>query len=159
MGFTKSLAPVIALLATLPAVYPLAMPSARRPPVREAATEAAERPLRAHMEGLKTHMKGTAMALQSPEGRDKALEHIAELQRIVLLAKLEAPSNLGEVAEKERAEHAKDFRRDLTLVLRELAEMEIHVLDGEMEKAFARVVDPLFPMREAAHEKYQLRDG
>jgi hypothetical protein len=111
------------------------------------------------MEGLKTHLKGAAMALQNPDDRDAALVHIAELQRLVLLSKLEAPSNLNEVPEEERAEHRASFRRDLALVLREFVEMEIHVLDGETEKAFARVIDPLYPMRETAHEKYQPGDG
>lgn len=126
--------------------------SATRPP----AVPEQEQPsaLLEAMEGLKTHLKGTAMALQR-SSRDEALENIAGMQRFVLLAKLEAPADLGEIAEEKREAHRTAFRKDLVLLLKELADMELDVLEGRYKKAFARVVDPLYPLREAAHEKYQ----
>ena len=121
---------------------------------QEPATPAAPTLLE-HMGGMKTHMKGAAMALQDPAKKSEALHHIAELQRLALLSKLEAPSNLEEIPEGERDAHTTSFRRDLVLVLREFVEMELSVLDGKPQEAFARVVKPLYPMREAAHDKYQ----
>ena len=111
-------------------------------------------PLRESMEGMKTELKGIATALQAREG-SRALEHIAAMQALVLRAKLESPPNLDQVAEAERAAHRVRFRKDLILVLRELATMEEHVLDGDLDRAFASVVDPLHPLRERAHAAFQ----
>jgi len=123
-------------------------------PMPASAAAATDTDLLTAMEGLKTHMKATAMALQG-NSTEEALEHIAEMQRLVLLAKLESPPNLEELAKKERAAHQMAFRKDLIGVLKEFADMEIDVLEGRFEAAFARVVDPLHPTREAAHAKYQ----
>lgn len=119
-------------------------------------TPTQEAALHGHMEGMKTHLKQTAVALGSKD-RAQALEHIAELERLVLLAKLEEPSNLSEIGAAEQPDHITSFRRDLALVLGVLVEMEVDVLDGRFDDARARVVDPLFPMRETAHEKYQAK--
>ena len=124
-------------------------------PLRQEPETPSESPVLEAMEGMKTHLKGTAMALQDPAKGAEALEHIAELQRLVLLAKLGSPANLDELPADERDAHRTAFRRDLTLVLEQLVHMELSVLDGKPDEAFARIVKPLYPMREAAHEKYQ----
>ena len=107
-----------------------------------------------HMKGLKKNLKGVAMSLQKSDSK-QVLHHIAEMQRLVLLAKLEAPANLEEKPEDERESHSTEFRKDMIGLLQELAGMEIEVLDGELEKAFGRVTGSLYRLREAAHEKYQ----
>jgi hypothetical protein len=114
--------------------------------------------LRVTMETMKTHLKGLAMALQRPDGRDAALGEVAELQRLVLAAKLESPPKLDDLPEADRAAHASGFRRELAAVLRELAELEIDLLEGRSEAAQARVRKSLFEMRERAHERYQRDD-
>ncbi len=129
----------------------LALPiaNARRVPPSEG-------PLLELMEGLKEHLKGVAMGLQASDDA-ATLEHIAEMQRLVLLTKREDPSNLGEQPESKRDSHRAAFRRDLALVLGELAAMEVEVLDGERQEAFGRVTGALFRMREEAHERYQTK--
>ena len=107
-----------------------------------------------HMEGLKTNLKGVAMALQGPDA-ETALRHLAEMQRIVLLAKLESPPNLDEQPESERHAHRQEFRKSLVRVLQELAGMELEILDGDYEAAFARVTGPLYTLRESSHDKFQ----
>jgi len=107
-----------------------------------------------HMEGLKTNLKGVAMALQGSDA-ETALRHLAEMQRIVLLAKLESPPNLDEQPEREREAHRAEFRKSLVRVLQELAGMELEILDGEYDKAFARVTGSLYTLRESSHDKFQ----
>ncbi len=119
------------------------------------AGSAPESELEELMYVLKRHLKGASTALQDPTQEAAALEHIAELQKAALAAKLLAPANLDELPEDERDQHTREFRRDMAKVLGVLVAMEIDVLEGHGDKAMARVVDPLFPMREAAHEKYQ----
>jgi len=108
-----------------------------------------------HMEGLKKNLKGAAMALQASDD-ESTLRHIAEMQRLVLLAKLESPPNLEQQAVDERDAHRVGFRRSLALLLQDLAGMEVEILDGEREKAFGRVTTSLFRLREESHAKYQL---
>jgi hypothetical protein len=106
------------------------------------------------MEALKTNLKAAAMALERTDTTG-ALKHIAEMQRLVLLAKLEVPANLEAKPDKQRDAYRAEFRKDLVRLMQELLGMELEVLDGDWEKAFGRVAGPLFRMREAAHEKYQ----
>ena len=126
-------------------------------PLQDSGGKPAQTPLLQAMEGIKTHMKGTAMALQGG-ARDEALKHIAEIQRLVLLAKLEAPANLTEVPEEKRAAHRTAFRKDIVVLLKEFADMEVDVLEGRFEEAFGRVIDPLYPYREASHDKYKKKE-
>ena len=107
-----------------------------------------------HMEGLKANLKGIAMALQGSDA-ETALRHLGEMQRIVLLAKLESPPNLDEQPEREREAHTVKFRKGLVHVLQELAGMELELLDGEYEKAFARVTGSLYTLRESSHDKFK----
>ena len=148
---SKQLArPLVFLLAlTLPLL------AAARPASAPKAPPAGE--LLAHMEGLKEHLKGVAMGLQA-EDEAAVLEHVAEMQRLVLLAKLTTPPNLDQQPEKKRAAHRTAFRRDLALLLEDLVGLELDVLDGKPRKAFKRVTGSLFKLREAAHERYQRAD-
>lgn len=129
--------------------------AASPPPSQSEAPVLAGGALLEHMEGMKEHLKGIAMGLQANDS-PATLEHVAELQRIVLLAKLETPPNLDEQPESQRAEHRKQFRTDLARLLQELAGMEIDVLADDHEAAFARVAGALLSMRKDAHAKYQL---
>ncbi len=112
---------------------------AARPADRQEA--AAEEPLLELMEGMKTHLKGTAMALRDESKRDDALKHVAELP------------------EEKRAEHRTAFRRDLAETLKVLLDMEIHILDGKNAEAMQLVAKDLYTMRESAHGKYQKTEG
>lgn len=114
-----------------------------------------EVPLLELMEGMKSHLKGTAMALGDPSRKEDALAHVAELQRYLLLAKLRTPANLEELPEELRAEHRTAFRRDMAQALKVLVDLEVHILDGQNEEAFKLVTGDLFALRKQAHAKYQ----
>ena len=135
-------------------LLPLLLTSWRQEPAIETQDQAT--PLAAAMEEIKTNLKGLAMSLQDSVAQERALKHVAELERHVLSAKLEAPANLEQIAEEERAAHRIAFRRDMARVLGVLAELEVDLLEERHEDAFAKIIGPLYKMREAAHAKYQL---
>ena len=107
-----------------------------------------------HMEGLKENLKGVAMSLQGTD-TSATLRHVAEMQRLVLLAKLLAPSNLDEQPAADQDKHRVEFRSDLIGLLKELADMELEILAGKPADAFKRVTGSLYKMREEAHAAYQ----
>lgn len=135
------------LLVLLPALL-VARPS--DPPPRQAPPES----LLACMEAMKAELKGTAVALRAADPAI-ALEHVAELERFVLLAKLHDPANLAELPEADREAHRLAFRATLVGVLKELADLELDLLDGRTEDAAARIAGPLFRMRQEAHARFQ----
>jgi hypothetical protein len=141
-------------------ILPLCLVSAALSPQARPAPHSGQEQssLRVTMESMKTHLKGLAMALQREDGRDAALGEVAELQRLVLAAKLETPPGLDGMPQGERAAHALAFRRELAAVLRELAELEIDLLEGRREAAQTRVRKSLFELRERAHERFQRGD-
>ncbi len=122
-------------------------------PARSSA--AVDEELEELMYSLKRHLKGAAQALQDPSMEAEALDHIAQLQAAAHAAKVLEPSNLDEIPEGERAQHVRSYRRDMAEVLGVLVDMEIDVLEGRREEAAGKLADPLYKLREAAHEKYQ----
>jgi hypothetical protein len=136
---------VLAVCATLSGLFSLlALGSARDE----------DSALHGFMKGLKDQLKPAAAAVKA-EDAAAALPPIAEMQRLVLLAKLEPPANLAEVAAGEQEAHATAFRRELATLLGELAQLEIEVLDGRFDEAMARIQGPLFQLREAGHDKFK----
>lgn len=106
------------------------------------------------MEGMKASLKKLGPALQAGQQAD-ALAAVAALQKHALEAKAGGPSNLADKPEAERPAHALAYRRELALLLGELAALEVLVIDGKNEEAFARIKDKLVTLRDAAHEKFQ----
>lgn len=107
------------------------------------------------MEGIKASLKTLATSVSDPAQNEQSLEAVTQMQIWALKAKLQAPQNLGEVAEDERAAHVAAFRADMLRLIIELAELEIDVLEGNNDEANDRVRTTLYHMREGAHEKYQ----
>lgn len=153
MPMTRRLLPALLSLAVL-----VGAPRTAPPPSEEPT------PLRAAMEDLKAHLKVVALSLRAgadpttPQGAaaaERALEHVAGMQAAALAAKAEAPPEAGELPEAERAAHRTAFRRDLALLLGELADLEVELLEGRRDDAAARIAGSLFQLREASHERYQ----
>ena len=107
------------------------------------------------MEGLKGNLKKLRGALEAGGRRAEALAAVAAMQEHALEAKAGHPSNLAEKPETERAAHALAFRREIAVLLGELAALEVEVIDGRDQAALARAKDRLIALRDAAHERFQ----
>lgn len=112
-------------------------------------------PLQKYMDGMKTNLKPLGRAAGDPEKLEDSLRYVSELQRLVVLSKLEAPANLDEIPAEQQVAHRMAYRRDMAAVLKELAEMEIDLLEGKHEEAAKRVRGSLLPARKEGHRKYQ----
>lgn len=114
--------------------------------------------LLALMEGMKGQLKQVATQLRAEDGREDCLASVAELQRLALAAKLEAPPVPPDADEDALEELREAFRREMNALCVSLLALEIELLDGDVDAAWARIQGPLFRQREAAHERFQLAD-
>lgn len=115
----------------------------------------AEDPLHEHMEEVKESLKALARNIRDSGPNDKALEHIAEMQKHILAAKLLTPETIEEMPQAKQAAAKLDFRRRLAEVLIDLAKVEIHLIDGDREKAWGILSGPVKKKRDAGHDLYQ----
>ncbi len=111
------------------------------------------------MEGLKANLKVLASSTPDPEQRGAALGAVAEMQRLVLLAKVEAPTNLAEKPEAERAAHTLAFRREMARLLGELAKIEVALCRDQPDEALAAIKTTLLELRDAGHAAFQPGEG
>lgn len=118
------------------------------------ATQAEPSPLYREMQGLKDNLKSLAMSLSGSD-IDAALEHVAGMQRHALAAKLMKPANIDEFSGDEAKAHERAFRRRMAVLVAELIDLEIDLLDGDPQAAFARVTGSLYELREGAHATFQ----
>jgi len=135
---------VLALIATLAFLAP---PRSAAAP-RDGALEEA-------MEGLKGNLKDLSKSLADPARTEESLASIAEMQRLALAAKLEAPANLELIAEADRDAHRLAFRKDMNALAMMLLEIEADILDGASAAAMDKIEGSLYQLREDSHQRYR----
>ena len=113
-----------------------------------------EKSLQGVMQGLKDKLKELTAALEAKK-QDPALDAVGEMQRLVLLAKTHEPANLEDTPKAGRPAEVVAFRKDLIGLLRELADVEVDVLDEHYDAALAKVNGQVIQMRDAGHKKYK----
>jgi hypothetical protein len=136
-----------------------------RPPAQEGgrgpgrgARGGEDSPLHAAMEGLKADLRKLGGLLKAGDKQSDALAAVADMQRLVLEAKLLQPSNLPEIAEAGRPAHVLAYRKQMAELLQEVATLEIDVIDGENAAALELIKGRLTEMRDVGHEKFQPKD-
>jgi hypothetical protein len=112
-----------------------------------------------NMKQIKKHLKLVGTFVEDSASREKVLAAITQMEGLLLLSKLEEPSNLSEKPEARRAAHTIAFRKDMIASLIQVLKLEVAVLDGDTEEAAEIIKGPLYSMRSEAHELYQPRDG
>lgn len=134
----------LALLASLPLlVLALALPAFA--PAADLADTMGE--LRGQLKAL----NGALAAKDEPA----SLRAVSEMQRLALVAKDTALPGLDKRPADQRAEVAKAYRKALLGLLRQLADLEDEVLDGQWDAAVQRATVTLKTVRDAAHETFQ----
>jgi molybdopterin converting factor small subunit len=117
-----------------------------------------EKTLEDVMQGLKEKLKQLSAALEGKKQQD-ALVAVGEMQRLVQLAKTHEPKNLNDTPKAGRPAQVVAFRKDLIGMLRELADVEVEVLDEQYDAALAKVNGQVIQMRDAGHKKYKEGGG
>lgn len=107
------------------------------------------------MMGLKRHLKDLGRSVSDAAQNEQSLTSIAEMQALALQGKPLAPPNLDTVDRDKRPAHQAAFRADMARMLRELAQMEIDILEGRNADAVATIQGKLFELRDSSHDKYQ----
>ena len=113
-----------------------------------------EKSLKDVMQGLKEKLKQLSAALEAKK-QDAALDAVGEMQRLVLLAKTHEPANLDDTPKAGRPAQVVAFRKDLIALLRELADVEVDVLDEHYDAALAKANGQVIQMRDAGHKNYK----
>jgi soluble cytochrome b562 len=119
---------------------------------------AAEASLRDVMNGLKNNIKTLSTACAG-KAREPALAAVAEMERLVLVGKGFEPQNQADTPEADRPQHLVDFRKDMLHLLKELADLEGDLLDGNFDAASKRIDTALPDLRDEAHDKYKKKRG
>ena len=110
------------------------------------------------MNGMKSNLKTLSAACTS-KSRDPALAAVSEMERLMLVAKSFEPQNQADTPEADRPQHLVDFRKDLLRTLKELADLESELLDGNFDAATKRIESSLMDLRDESHDKYKKKRG
>jgi len=77
------------------------------------------------------------------------------LQGHIIAAKEMAPPSAEAKPESERPAFVLSFRKAMTELLREVAELELDIIEDRNEQAVERITTTLIQMRDKAHEVFQ----
>lgn len=106
------------------------------------------------MDQTKDNMKLLGRSLGG-EDLSAPLQHVAELQRLLLLAKLEKPANVDDLEEAEQPAHVLAYRKDMAMTLKVLLDLEIALLDDDKAAAMEMMKGPLNMAKKTGHKRYQ----
>jgi soluble cytochrome b562 len=112
-------------------------------------------PLHRTMEGLKKHMKPLNQLIADPAKNAESLQHLVEMQGLVLEAKKYEPPSATALKDDAKAKHLNEYQIEMTKLLVEVATMELDVRAGDNAKAQASIKARLVKMRDAGHDKFQ----
>lgn len=152
---------VVALALGAVALNAQQAPEAKAAPAQAAPAAAAhksaagpEDSLHDVMEAMKPLLKSLSTACAA-KAKEPALAAVTEMQRLMLVAKVFEPTTLADTPEADRPALLLGFRKDLLRALKELADVELDVLDGNFDAATKRVETSLPDLRDEAHELYK----
>lgn len=140
----------VSVLVALPLARSLSSQEERRK--QEHETE-----LSRHMEALEHAAKSLRKNLKEEATRPAALENLAEIERLSLLAKGLVPEVATKLPEGERAAFVTAYRRTMVDFLTRQLELEAAMLDGDAEK-LKTAFDAFREMEDSSHERFAPED-
>ena len=106
---------------------------------------------------IKHELKATARAVRNPDKPlDVAIVHVSMLERLIVESKDLVPGRLASLDAEQRGAELTEYRRTQCKVLIELANLEMHLLDGDREAAWGVIAGPLADLRDAGHDRFQI---
>jgi hypothetical protein len=134
-----------------PKAVPANKPAA---PVARPSAAGPEESLHDVMETMKDRMKSLAAACAA-KSKDPALAAVTDMQRLMLVAKAFEPDTVADKPEAERPAFLVDYRKHVVRAIKELAEVELDVLDGNFDSATKRVETNLVDLRDESHDEFK----
>ena len=139
----------LALAAAACLLVPLALTSAAPPD----GARADETVLEEHMLEIEELLGKLRRSLRDPEQAAAAADTVAGIQDLVLKSKLLEPKMAPNVAEADRPQFLKDFRKEFCGMLGKLVELEVALLDGDVDAA-KRLFGEVRDYEDSGHEKF-----
>ena len=106
------------------------------------------------MDEMKARLKSLSASC-TVKAQEPALAAVMEMQRLILVAKAFEPNTMADKPEAERPAHLTAYRKELLRTLKELADLEADLLDGNFDAATKRVETSLPDLRDEAHEQFK----
>lgn len=111
--------------------------------------------LAGHMQDVNKTVRALGAAVADPEGRATALEKIAELQSILLQAKLETPSKAADLEGDAKAEFMTGFRIQMIKLITATLELEEMILDEAPAEEVMAKLKGLQDVKQVGHRAYK----
>jgi hypothetical protein len=117
--------------------------------------EAAAPELFDHMLEVKALVRDLSRLAGDATKKSEALPLITELEGHIIAAKEMVPPAAEVKPEAERPAFVLSFRKAMTELLREVAELELDIIEDRNDQAVERITTTLIQMRDKAHEVFQ----
>lgn len=128
---------------------------APRPEGRRGGRGPGEGPnLHAAMEQMKRDLRTVAESIADPAKSEVTLQGLGRMLAAAGASQSGEPKNLAEIPAEGHAAHKLAFRRALVVLARDIADIELLVLDGKHAEAAAMLQAKVVLVRDSAHEKF-----
>lgn len=107
------------------------------------------------MGAMKSNLKTAAQTAKDEATRPRALEAVREMQVITLAARSHMPHKIEDMDAAARPAEMVAYQIEMARLLVKLAELEIDLLKGDVEGAYAAINGPLYALRDKAHDRWQ----
>lgn len=105
------------------------------------------------MESMERELKVVIENIDDPAKREDVLASLGRALTGAAASQNGEPKNLAEIPAEKQAEHKLAFRRALTVLARDIAEIELLVIDGKTADAKA-MFEKIGAQAESGHEKF-----
>ena len=110
------------------------------------------------MEQMKDELRSLQKTVADPAQNEATLKSLTHMQHLAIDGKLGAPSNMADVPADKQAAHKVAFRREMLKLVKDLAEVELLVIDGKNAEADKMVKSVIVADRDAGHDKFGGKD-
>jgi len=106
------------------------------------------------MEQMQRELDAVTESIADPAKNDATLTSLGRMLAGAGASQGGEPKNMAEIPAAEQAGHKLAFRRALVVLARDIAEVELLVIDGKNAEAAAMFEKKIVPQRDAGHEKF-----
>ena len=105
------------------------------------------------MHGMEKAYEAVITAIEKKDA-PAALALMSKIQQSCISAKTLTPPKLKTVEEKDKAAFIAGFRKQMMMLLKASADLEIALIDGELDKA-AKITEEIDALQKSGHDTYK----